>query len=412
VPPWARGAVFYQIFPGRFREGGLRGIADKLPYLADLGVDALYLNPIFEAESDHRYDTTDYHRIDPRLGDLDDFHALLSNAHDRGLRVVLDGVFNHCGRAFFAFADLLENGAASPYRDWFTVNRFPVDAFSPGPARDYHAWWNLKSLPKLNVRNPETRAYLLDVARRWIEEGADGWRLDVPDEVGDASFWVEFRDVVRAANPEAYLLGEVWAPDPAWVGPGRFDGLMHYSWRAAVLDLLTAEEPDVERFADRVEALLDVFPDDHAHAMYLPLGTHDTPRIVTELGGDLRKVELAFRLLLAWPGAPGIYYGDEIGLPGGPDPDCRRPFPWDPDPRENPLRETVKRMIATRRASPALRRGTYRRVEATDGSYAFTRTLEDDRVLVIANVSATERTVSLPGGEHLTLAPFQAVWRT
>ncbi|PIW19254.1 MAG: alpha-amylase, partial [Anaerolineae bacterium CG17_big_fil_post_rev_8_21_14_2_50_57_27] len=153
---------------------------------------ALYLTPIFQAPSTHRYNTTDYYKIDPKLGSLDDFRALLDAAHRNNMRVVLDGVFNHCGRGFFAFSDLLENGENSPYKDWFHIQRFPLDAYTPGEAENYLAWWKFKSLPKFNTKNPQVRQYILDVARYWIEQGADGWRLDVPNEIDDDAFWEEF----------------------------------------------------------------------------------------------------------------------------------------------------------------------------------------------------------------------------
>ena len=216
VPYWVQDAVFYQIFPDRFANGDphndpgylepwgapptqhgfqggdLRGIINQLDYLIDLGVNALYLNPIFLANSTHRYNTVDYYRIDPRLGTMADFRALLDAAHTNHMRVVLDGVFNHCGRGFFAFNDLLENQAHSVYRDWYHVKRYPVDAYSPGDADSYLGWWGLKSLPKFNTSNPEVRKYLLGVARYWIDQGTDGWRLDVPNEIDDDNFWHEF----------------------------------------------------------------------------------------------------------------------------------------------------------------------------------------------------------------------------
>ena len=242
TPDWLQDALFYQIFPDRFANGDadndppnvqpwgalptlsgfqggdLRGIKQRLDYLLDLGINAIYLNPIFLSPANHRYNTSDYYTIDPRLGNLQDFHALINAAHARGIRVVLDGVFNHCSRGFFAFTDLLENGSESAYLNWFHVKKFPLNAYQPGKARQYSTWWGYKSMPKFNTDNPAVRRYILDVARYWIEQGADGWRLDVPNEIDDDAFWAEFRQVVKSANPEACLIGEIWTADPAgWV---------------------------------------------------------------------------------------------------------------------------------------------------------------------------------------------------
>ncbi len=246
VPSWVQDSVFYQIFPDRFANGDpgndppnvqpwgspptiwdfqggdLQGIIQHFDYLLDLGVNALYLNPIFHATSNHRYNTTDYYKIDPKLGDMGDFHALLDLAHRHNMRLILDGVFNHCGRGFFAFADVLENHQHSPYRDWFHINRFPVDAFSPGEARDYKAWWGIKSLPKFNTTNPDVRKYLLDVARYWIEQGADGWRLDVPNEIDDDPFWDEFRHTRQIRQLGCLHPGRDLDGGPALGGRGAF----------------------------------------------------------------------------------------------------------------------------------------------------------------------------------------------
>jgi cyclomaltodextrinase / maltogenic alpha-amylase / neopullulanase len=283
VPAWVKDAVFYQIFPDRFENGDdrndppnkaawgkhptpftffggdLQGIIQRLDHLTELGINAIYLNPIFESPSTHRYNTTDYYRIDRKLGTMEDWRALVEAAHRRGIRLVLDGVFNHCGRGFFAFNDILENGEFSPYRDWFHIKHFPVDAYSLGDAHDYVGWWRHKSLPKLNTSNVEVRQFLLDVSRYWIEQGADGWRLDVPNEIDDDDFWAEFRQVVKTANPEAYLVGEIWDVVPRWVGENHFDGLMNYPLRNAVLELLSGHIK-ASAFADQVEQLLTVYP--------------------------------------------------------------------------------------------------------------------------------------------------------
>ena len=243
VPDWVQDAIFYQIFPDRFANGDaandpfnvqpwgsppqlrgfqggdLEGVIQKLDYLHTLGINAIYLNPIFQAASSHRYDTYDYFKIDPKLGDLDAFKRLLTVAHGLGIRVIVDGVFNHCGRGFFAFQDILENESDSPYLKWFHVKGFPLNAYGDQPPPNYECWWQHKSLPKFNTDEPAVRKYLLDVSRYWIEQGADGWRLDVPNEINDEEFWAEFRSLVKGINPHAYTLGEIWDVNPRWIGP-------------------------------------------------------------------------------------------------------------------------------------------------------------------------------------------------
>ncbi|MFH2103837.1 MAG: glycoside hydrolase family 13 protein [Chloroflexota bacterium] len=419
VPYWVQDSIFYQIFHDRFANGDpgndpvnvqkwgsppslwgfqggdLRGIVQRLDYLLDLGINAIYLNPIFQANSTHRYDTCDYFTIDPRLGTLDDFHALVDALHRNNMRLILDGVFNHTGRGFHAFVDVLENGEHSAYKDWFHIRRFPLDAYSATDTQNYLCWWNHKALPKLNTSNPQVRRTIFDVARYWIEQGADGWRLDVPNEIDDDAFWEEFRQVVRRANRDAYLLGEIWTPDPRWANDKHFDGLMNYPVREALVQLLTGKE-NAHQFADRVEGLFKVYARENIHAMYVTLGTHDTERIKTLLGADLQKLKLAYQFLMAYPGAPAIYYGDEIGMEGGKDPDCRRAFPWGQSGWDQELRQWIKTLIGLRKRTPCLRRGEYTRILARDGLYVFARSLGEERVVIAINASADSQNVAIP----------------
>jgi glycosidase len=376
----------------------LRGILQKLDYLLDLGINAIYLNPIFLSPSNHRYNTTDYLKIDPILGDEKDFKSLLDTAHANGVRIVLDGVFNHCGRGFFAFHDILENNEDSPYLKWFHIKKLPLDAYSPGKAKNYLAWWGIKSLPKFNTDTPAVRRYLLDVARYWLDEGIDGWRLDVPNEIDDDDFWAEFRSVVRTVNPDAYLLGEIWTIDKRWVGDGHFDGLMNYPLREVILRLLTDHTYRITEFAALLDNLTKVYPRENAQAMYLLLGSHDTERVMTMLGGDLQRVKLAFLFLFAFPGAPAVYYGDEIGVTGGKDPDNRAAFPWETSNWNIELRDWIKKLITQRKNSIVLRRGDYQQVvtDVENSCYAFVRTLEDKHVLCIFNFSTEGRWIDLP----------------
>lgn len=421
VPAWVQDAVFYQIFPDRFANGDtsndpsnvqvwgtpptlwgfqggdLKGVIQHFEYLQDLGVNALYFNPIFQATSNHRYNTTDYYRIDTKLGDLDDFKSLVDLAHQHDFKVILDGVFNHCGRGFFAFNDVMENHEHSPYLDWFHINGFPLDAYDEGQAERYLAWWDLKSLPKFNTTNPEVRAYLLDVARFWIEQGIDGWRLDVPNEIDDDSFWASFREVVKSVNPEAYLVGEIWTADPRWVGPQHFDGLMLYPLRAALLDFLVKHKLTLSAFASEVEAIRAAFPPEYNTSHMLLAGSHDTQRVGT-LTGNSDLTWLIFFLLFGFPGAPVIYYGDEIGLEGGKDPDCRRAFEWNPSQWDQELQRRLQALIALRHRYPALRKGSYQICVHDDdtGMLLIARRSVEQTVWQVANTTAHSQVYRIP----------------
>jgi len=427
VPSWVQDAIFYQIFPDRFANGDpmndpsnvqawgtqpsrhgfqggdLRGVIQKLDYLNDLGINTIYFNPIFLAHSNHRYDTVDYYQIDHRLGNLQDFKDLIQAAHAKGIRIILDGVFNHCGRGFFGFTDLLENGYHSAYRDWFHVRRFPLEAYTQGKAENYLGWWDHKSLPKFNTDNPYVREYLMGVAEYWIREGADGWRLDVPNEIDDDTFWAEFRHRVKTVNPEAYLLGEIWTQDKRWVGEGHFDGLMNYPLRETLLDLLNGASSSVSAFSGRIEELINYYPRENCFAMFLPLSSHDTERILTVLANQMDKVKMAFAFYFAFPGAPCVYYGDEVGMTGGKDPECRAAFPWDEREWKEELHAWVRTLTHIRKDHAVLRMGDFHRlvVDDTQHCYAFARTPGGEQptgtesIAVVLNASSLRRSIHL-----------------
>src|SRR5688572_239476 len=256
TPDWVKQAVFYQIFPDRFARsprinhppglkfkkwgshpkeqgfqgGDLLGVVDKLDYLRDLGVTALYLNPIFSSASNHRYHTFDYFQVDPLLGGNAALRELLDQAHLRNIKVVLDGVFNHASRGFWQFHHILETGGNSPYIDWFIIEKWPLNPY-PKNAKEktnYEAWWNMAALPKLNTKTPAVREFILDIVHYWLEFGIDGWRLDVPAEIDDDEFWRAFRIAVKTANPEAYIVGELWEEAHRWLAGDQFDATMNY----------------------------------------------------------------------------------------------------------------------------------------------------------------------------------------
>ncbi len=298
---------------------------------------------------------------------------------------------------FFAFNDVLENGERSAYKNWFHIHRFPLDAFTPGDAINYSGWWSHKSLPKFNTDNPEVRKYLLGVAKYWIEKGADGWRLDVPNEIDDDDFWAEFRQVVKKANSEAYIFGEIWDANPRWANDTHFDGLMNYPVKDGLIALLNKRE-SLQQFAEKIDRLLQIYPRENVFAMYVPLGSHDTERILTALGGDLEKLKLAYLFQFAFPGAPAIYYGDEVGLEGGKDPECRGAFPWDPANWKGDLQLWVRELIAARKARVSLRRGDYGRVmqDEEKSVLAFSRSLGEEKTLIVLNTGSVKQDLQIP----------------
>ncbi len=439
TPEWVRDAIFYQIFPDRFarservpkpsnlepwdsppttygfKGGDLLGVAERLDYLQDLGVTAIYLNPIFQSTANHRYHTHDYYRVDPILGGNDALRTLLDEAHGRNMRVILDGVFNHASRGFFQFSHIVENGAMSPYVDWFIVKQFPLRPYhAPRGQHGYEAWWDLPALPKLNVSTPAVREFLWSVASHWIEFGVDGWRLDVPAEIDDDEFWREFRVRVKAVNPEAYIVGEIWHEAQRWLQGDQFDAVMNYLFTRACLgyfvgqNLLRSEVArsgykqidtlDDRAFADEIERLLGLYPPPVTEVQFNPLGSHDTPRFKTLARGDNSAYRLATLFQMTYPGAPSIYYGDELGMEGHHDPGCRGGFPWDEGQWDQALRGFVRDCIALRRKHPALRRGDFTWLFVGHGVVAYGRCLGEETLLVALNSGHRPVTLSIPVG--------------
>jgi glycosidase len=418
APAWIRTAVFYQLFPDRFANGDssldppgtvhwdapptrtnffggdLAGITAKLGYLADMGFNALYLNPIFAAGTNHRYDTADYYRIDPALGDDAAFDALITEAHKRGLRVVLDGVFNHCGLGFGPFVDVCTRGEHSRYRHWFHVYNWPV-RHSPEP--NYATCGGAHYLPRLNTHNREVEQFIHEVALHWLDHGVDGWRLDVAYEIAP-DFWRRFRSAVKARYPEAYLVAEEWRDAGPHIQGDTFDGAMHYELRGLALDFFATNALTGEAFSRALTTLLGRYPEGAVLGMLNSLGTHDTERLHTACGGNEELTALMYVFLFAIPGTPMIYYGDENGMEGQNDPDCRRPMIWDPSRWSSTIRSTITTMIDLRRRRVSLRKGAVRVLWANDRAIAIERASADETTIVILNNSRVERTLEVPLG--------------
>ncbi|MGC1309667.1 MAG: alpha-amylase family glycosyl hydrolase [Phormidesmis sp.] len=428
TPDWVKHAVFYQIFPDRFARtsrtdlppemqvplepwgspptyegyqgGDLWGVAEKLDYLQALGVTAIYFTPIFQSASNHRYHTHDYYFVDPLLGGNAAFLDLLEAAHSRNIKVVLDGVFNHASRGFFYFNDILENGPKSPWINWFTVGGWPLSAYDGDKPANYVGWVNNRALPKFNHDNPQAREYIMRVGEYWIEQGVDGWRLDVPFEITTAGFWTEFRTRIKAINPEAYIVGEVWTDARQWLAGDQFDGVMNYLFAGPAIAFAAQQNVDLslvksveyhpypaldaKGYADKIDDLLNLYPWEIQQTQLNLLSSHDIARVFSVVKEDIASMELATLLLLTFPGAPSIYYGDEVGLAGGLDPDCRRAFPEEQQWNQS-LLQTHKSLIALRQAHPALRIGKYQTLAAEGNCYVFSRILEDEMVVVAVN---------------------------
>lgn len=405
-PSWLSSAVFYQIFPDRFRRsadykaagvfapwgekptahnffgGNLRGVREGLDHIQELGANALYLCPIFSSTSNHRYHTNDYFRIDPLLGDEREFDNLVEEVHRRGMRIVLDGVFNHCSRGLYQFHSLLECGEESPFVDWFHVDAHPVNAYS-GQNPNYRCWWNLPALPKFNTSNPEVREYLWRVGEYWIEKGIDGWRLDVPNEIDDDSFWQEFRRRIKSINPEAYIVGEIWDNPTRWLQGDQFDGVMNYPARKAIFEALTPEHESLRGdWAERLCAgLRDAFPlGRFGHPLNL-LGSHDNRRIASYFHRHPQRLLQAWAILFFLPGSPCIFAGDELAQKGGKDPDNRRCFPWEKLAlgKQTATWAHLRRLVELRQSHRALQDGSFS-CEAMSWGVRMWREWEGQRV--------------------------------
>ncbi|WP_019499371.1 glycoside hydrolase family 13 protein [Pseudanabaena sp. PCC 6802] len=445
TPEWVKHAVFYQIFPDRFAKGkvpsgtvtsrslesweamptlqgykggNLWGVIEKLDYLQNLGINAIYFTPIFQSACNHRYHTHDYYQIDPLLGGNAAFEQLLTAAHQRQIKIVLDGVFNHASRGFFFFNDILENGPHSPWVDWFKIEDWPLCPYDGDRPANYVSWAGNRALPEFNHDNPDVREYIMRVGEYWIAQGIDGWRLDVPNCVKTPGFWQEFRDRVKAINPEAYIVGEIWDDASEWLDGTQFDGVMNYRFTEANVAFTAGDRVQIEYvrhhssfqpypaldaagYAAKIEHLLALYPWEIQLTQLNLLDSHDTARLLAIAGGEKEdsleearsSVKLATLLLFTFPGAPSVYYGDEVGLAGGIDPDCRRAFPPEAEWHGVTL-DYHYQLIKLRHTYPALRIGKYRTLFAEGGVYAFARQLGNEVAIVAVNVSTEPKQIS------------------
>lgn len=406
-----------------FYGGDIEGVRQKLDYLKSLGVTILYFNPIFEAKSTHKYDAADYRKIDPHFGSNEEFIAFVKEAKAKGIRIILDIVYNHCGNSNFAFRDAVEKGEQSPYWSWFQFKRWPLPEGWPSvnrpwkPSDYYYCWWNFGDLPDLNfdlsrddkaevgirdVKDAQPNVglvnYLLDATEYWLKVAdVDGVRLDVPNEL-PYWFWKLFNQRVKSVKPDAYIVGELWGNASDYVRPGMYDAVMNYAFfRDPVLKFLCQGQGTAAEFDASLASGRLAYPSQSVAVQMNLIDSHDTVRYLTQANGDASRLKLAALFQMTYVGAPAIYYGDEIAMEGGRDPDCRRPFVWDweKDPRRAAMHAWYTKLGNLRNAHAALRTGEFRTLAAEGMTYAFERSDGKETFVVVINAGRSPATVSL-----------------
>lgn len=419
VPAWAKDAVIYNIFPDSFatgrgylsgegtvkefagecvkgkRGGTIKGIAENAPYLKALGFTAIYINPVFAAGEYHKYDLLDYYHIDPCFGTNEEFKELVRIYHENGMKVILDGVFNHCGWKFSAFEDVVKNGEASRYKDWFYRLEFPV--VRPENGEDYPGYECFgyeRMMPKLNTQNPEVIDYFCHVCQYWLKEyGIDGWRLDVASEINDV-FWEKFRLAAKEINPDAILIGEVWETARHWLDGKKFDSTMNYDFRKHCRRFFAERSIDAYEFDGRVTNMRMRYRAQNVYAQLNLLDSHDVSRFLSLCGEDGKRYKLAVLFQMTFPGIPSVFYGDEKGICGILEEEYRAPMEWNGGNEE--IFSFYKKAIGLRREHAALREGEYRTVQAQKGSRLYVYARETDSVTIMIALNLDDSACRLP----------------
>ena len=400
VPQWAANKVVYQIFPSRFAttqpvdkelwykapitpmddlHGNLRGIIEHLDYIKDLGIDVVYLTPIFKSNSCHKYDTIDYYQVDPSFGTTEDLKELVQKSHERGMKVVLDAVYNHSGREFFAFQDILEKGEKSKYLDWYFIDELPPRG-EWGEIPNFKCFGYYGGMPKLNLKNPEVEKYITDVACYWIKEcDIDGWRLDVGDEISHF-FWKNFRKAIKAVKKDMLIIGEIWHYAGDFLEGDEWDTVMNYPFYLNLIDLLADEKINVSQFVQNLGYLKGRLNKKCYPLMWNLIDSHDTARFLHLCNDNKKKQHLAAAFQLLLPGMPMVYYGDEYAMPGANDPDCRRGMYWDEEYQDKEMYNWYKKLMQIRKAHASI----------VEGEMIETITNDDDDTIVMIRKNGEE----------------------
>jgi cyclomaltodextrinase / maltogenic alpha-amylase / neopullulanase len=414
---WLQESVVYQIFVDRFCNGDssnnppnvlewgedvtrtsmfggdLKGIINKLDYLMELGIDLIYLTPIFKSSSNHKYNIGDYFVIDPQFGDIEDAKELVKQCHKRNMKIVLDAVFNHSGDDFFAFEDIVKNGDSSLYKDWYLVDSYPIDKKKV----NYYTFANnVYTMPKFNISNKEVTQYLLNVAKFWIDEvGVDGWRLDVCDEV-DHDFWRAFKKTVKEANHNAIIVGEIMHEATSFLKGDQLDSIMNYPFKGALIDFFAKRSISVQQFSEILAQNRVIYIESITRQLWNLFGSHDTQRFLTECNNDIKRMQLAIAFQFCYLGVPYIYYGDEIGLDGGEEPLSRKCMIWDKEKQKRELFDLYKRLIKIRKENSELIYGEYNEIYCNNNVIVFERfNNNNNKVIVAINNNEIEVEVEL-----------------
>ena len=406
VPEWVNDAIVYNIFPDSFADGKrciggngkktkyngflscthyggtVNGIREHLDYIREFGFNCLYLNPVFAAGAYHKYDVVDYMHIDPCFGKDEDFKALVQEAHEKKIRVIVDGVFNHVSWNHFSFQDVLKNGKKSKYYDWFYRLPEPLALPREGEAPSYTCFAYVANMPKTNTACPSLQEYFCEVGRHWIRDyDVDGWRLDVANEVNDG-FLRAFRYAVKKEKKDAVIIGEIWENAEHYTTGDMVDGAMNYDFRRFCTQYFAENILNASAFDLRLSGLLMRYKKQMLPAQLNLLDGHDTCRFLSLCRGDIEKMELAILFQMTFIGMPCVFYGDEKGMTGIAENEYRMPMPWN---RESPLSEVYRKLIALRRDYPALSHGTFETVKAEDMMLHYAREWDGQRIEIAVN---------------------------
>lgn len=404
---WLQESIIYQIFPDRFCNGNsvinpkntkpwgypyvdyhskfggdIQRIIDKLDYLEDLGINVIYLTPIFKSSSNHKYNTEDYYTIDPEFGSNELVKELIDKCHKKNIKIIFDAVFNHSGDDFFAFKDVLINQKNSKYSDWYIINNFPVST----EKINYYTFGNAhKNMPKLNTSNPEVTKYLLDVAKFWIKEyKIDGWRLDVCDEVSH-TFWKKFRDTIKSVNKDAIIIGEIMHEANNFLKGDQLDSIMNYPIKFACVDFFAKKNITAREFLNILGQNRMLYMNSINKQLLNLIGSHDTARFLTECHDNIEKMKLAICFQFTYVGVPYIYYGDEIGLCGGEDPQNRKCMIWNEKFQNHDLLNFYKKMITIRKKHPTFVHGDFKEISGENNILSYSREYNNEKYIIIIN---------------------------